>query len=123
MAEATYDPFRMILQRYPEFKTQVLDKYDVNLTSFFEFDDSRWGRYPLPIPGKNVLALDFYLSFNGRHEGTGIIHDHPNLVELSGPDWIIEPVLDMPGPNIEISQHQSIYYPPNSVYIYLMHRK
>ncbi len=123
MAEATYDPFRMILQRYPEFKTQVLDRYGVNLTSFFEFDNSRWEQYPLPIPGDKVLALDFYLSSNGRNEGTGITNDHPNLTTLSGPDWIIEPVLEMPGPNIKIRQHQSIYYPPNSVYIYLMHRK
>jgi hypothetical protein len=123
MAEATYDPFRMILQRYPEFKTQVLDKQGVNLTSFFELDDSRWEQYPLPIPGKEALVLDFYISFNGRNEGTGIINDHPNLTELSGPDWIIEPVLELPGPNIEIRQHQSIYYPPNSVYIYLMRRK
>jgi len=77
MAEATYDPFRMILQRYPEFKTQVLDRYGVNLTSFFEFDNSRWEQYPLPIPGDKVLALDFYLSSNGRNEGTGITNDHP----------------------------------------------
>ena len=123
MAEASYDPFRMILQRYPEFKIQVLDRYEVNLTSFFELDDSRWEQYPLPIPGDKVLALDFYLSSNGRNEGIGITNDHPNLTELSGPDWIIEPVLELPGPNIEIRQHQSIYYPPNSVYIYLMHRK
>lgn len=123
MAEASYDPFRMILQRHPEFKTEVLDRYGVLLTSFFEFSDDRWEQYPLPIPGKNVLALDFYLSSDGRYEGTGIIYDHPNLTTLSGPDWIIEPILELPGPNIEISQHQSIYYPPNSVYIYLMRRK
>jgi hypothetical protein len=123
MAEASYDPFRMILQRNSHFKTEALDKYGVNLTSFFELGDERWGQYPLPIPGEKVLALDFYLSSDGRNEGTGITNDHPNLTTLSGPDWIIEPILEIPGPNIEISQHQSIYYPPNSVYIYFLRRK
>ena len=123
MAEASYDPFRMILQRHPEFKTDVLDRYGVNLTSFFELGNDRWGKYPLPIPGQNVLALDFYQSSNGSYEGTGITNDHPNLAELSGPDWIIEPIIEKTGPNAEISQHQSIYYPPNSVYLYLMKHK
>lgn len=123
MAEASYDPFRMILQRHPEFKREVLERYDVQLTSFFELGDERWEQYPLPIPGNKALALDFYLSSDGRNEGTGITNDHPNLTILSGPDWIIEPIIEMPGPNIEIRQHQSIYYPPNSVYIYLMRRK
>lgn len=118
MAEATYDPFRMILQRHPEFQSRVLERNGVNLTSFFEFSDSRWGRYPLPVPGKNVLALDFYLSYNSRCEGPGITNDHPDLTALAGPGWIIEPLIEQPGKNCTVRQHQSIYYPPNSFYVY-----
>ena len=122
MAEATYDPFRMILQRHPEFQTEVLDRYGVKLTSFFELGEENWGKYPILVPGEKVLALDFYLPYNGRDIGFGIYAYHPSLYELSGPDWDVEVILEEPGKNVEMEEHQSIYYPPNSVYLYLMRR-
>jgi len=126
LAEASYDPFRMILQRHPEFQTDVLDQYRVKLTSFFELGEERWGKYPLPVPGEKVLALDFYLPYNGhtgKDVGYGIFAYHPSLSELSGPDWEFEVLLEEPGKNVDMQEHQSIYYPPNSVYLYLMQRK
>lgn len=126
MAEATYDPFRMILQRHPEFQVEVLDRYGVKLTSFFELGEENWGKYPLPVPGEKVLALDFYLPYNGhtgRDVGYGIFAYHPSLAELSGPDWEFEVLLEEPGKNVDMEEHQSIYYPPNSVYLYLMQHK
>ncbi len=123
MAEATYDPFRMILQRHPDFKSSVLDHYNVKLTSFFELGEERWGKYPLPVSGKKVLALDFYLPHNGRGVGDGIFMYHPTLTDLSGPDWNFTTLWEEPGRNVDIREHQSIYYPPNSVYLYLMQHK
>jgi hypothetical protein len=122
MAEATYDPFRMILQRHPAFITGVLERYGVELTSFFELGDERWGKYPLPVPGEKVIALDFYLPDDGAGVGYGIVAYHPSLRELCGPGWDIEPLVEKPGAYVDIAQHQSIYYPPNSFYLYLLRR-
>lgn len=123
MAQASYEPFLMLLQSHPEFYSEVIEKYGVNLTSFFEFDDARWGKYPLPVPGKKILALDLYISADGSREGGAVIHDHPTLQELCGPGWIMEPIIESPGKYATARHHQSIYYPPNSFYLYDLKRE
>lgn len=123
MAQASYDPFMMLLQSRPEFVSGVIEKYSVNLTSFFELDDSRWGKYPLPVPGEKVLALDLYISADGSREGGAITHDHPTLKQLCGPSWMIDPIIESPGKHATAHYHQSVYYPRNSFYLYLLKRK
>jgi hypothetical protein len=122
MSESTYHPLRMIIQRYPDFQDQVIDRNGIRVTSFFEFADERWGHYPLPVPGEKVMAIDFYLPAYGEGVGDGVYIYHPSLADMSGPEWSFETLLEETGKNAGVSQHQSVYYPPNSVYIYLMRR-
>ncbi len=122
LPEASYWPFLMILQRHPDFRKRCLEDRGIELTSFFELADERFGHYPLPFPGEKVLAIDFYQSADGRGEGPGVTEHHPNLRELAGPDWRMKTLLERPGKHSPIIHHQSIFYPPNSLYCYRLFR-
>lgn len=123
MPQATYHPFLMLLQKRKQLASFLQDQPDLTVTSFFEFEDDRWGKYPIPVPGDKVLALDLYQSWDGGREGRGITKDHPNLQTMFGPGWTVRPLIQNPGPHIGIREHQSIYFPPNSFYLYLLERK
>jgi len=118
MPQASYWPFLQVLQAHPDFVRKYPPGGKVRFHSFEEMEDENWGNYPRPVPGEKILALDLNLSADCRYEGKGITIDHPSLKELCGPDWEIIPIVERPGPHVGVEYHQSIYYPPNSFYLY-----
>jgi len=123
MPQASYHPYLMLLQEREGLAEFLRDQTGLTVTSFFELEDERWGNYPIPVGGDKVLALDVYQSWNGGREGRGITKDHPSLELLFGPGWIVHPLTERPGSHVLIEEHQSLYYPPNSFYLYLLERK
>jgi len=70
-----------------------------------------------PREADNILYLDLYMSYDGRYENGQLRQFYTPLEKLISKEQQIIPLAEKPG-NGPKAIHQSIYWPPNSFYMY-----
>jgi hypothetical protein len=93
----------------------------------FRYREREWkvhwvkkGYFPLNL--KKVLWIDSSISRNSRYEGKKMLRFYPSPDQVVPRDYEIAAIKEVPG-NAPSALHQSIYWPPNSFYIYSITRK
>ncbi len=76
-------------------------------------------RENFPRDGENMLYLDTFIASDARYEGPELLTFYHPLVTMISPDQRIIPLVEKPG-NAPDAVHQSIYWPPNAFYLYLV---
>ena len=70
-----------------------------------------------PRQSSSLLYLDVNLSHDSRYEGTALLCFYTPLDRMISSEQKVVPLVERPG-NAPNTVHQSIYWPPNSFYLY-----
>ncbi len=116
---------------WPEY-LHPSDALDADFTNLFPVMRFRYGEREwtvhwvrkdyFPESLDSLLWIDMHISRNSRFEGGQMKRFYPTVDEVVPGGYRLIPLKEIPG-NAPDALHQSIYWPPNSFYMYLIRKK